>query len=638
MLMSCSTRTPKPIAAEHFDIPTYVGGSREKTNRYLLPDRRLIFTVGDTLCITDPKWSTCTSVRVTDLILALKIDEGRQRIAISDYSGRVSLFDFALKPLAHADLDSASVLEFLPDGRLAAGTMRGQASLLDAAGKVLWTQSMNRYADPEVVEKRWTQIEALPGPAQGTNMSWWEQVAANVPLGQGPGRPVRHGCHRRRPLTKVAAGRKNRAMALPSAHTSSNGSIAAPAESPLLSLEISEHEYAADATGTPIPGAPSNSVRRVMLAARPQEAELTEHALLRLGDRPEKVTLLVQSAGAGEASSAVSIRPLMFPSEDIIRVPGLYRGQISEAVRANPPVTVDMFLNVFEAGSPHDARWADPFALVNGRMMENEPTLLRGKWFGAGTTTRSESIHAEIPCFVELNLPRKRIITHIVIAEDPGLARAESYTVDAFIESRETRKGLSDFEKRQLKRGYWSNVVKVRGNANPYNVFKLEKPIFTSKLRVYVLGGHSAVDEIELYGALPESLKPKAATQPATEPEKNAQSCLCPPRRLTQASQRTMRTANHASRARSARSLELGCRVRLGGRGMLASGAAADLARVRQGILLFLCKVDRPTSPATGGRHAIAARHNSAAAAFMAWRGGPSALPSPRRRNRTAMT
>jgi len=154
--------------------------------------------------------------------------------------------------------------------------------------------------------------------------------------------------------------------------------------------------------------------------------------------------------------------------------------------------------------------------------MENEPSLLRGKWFGAGTTTRMESIHAEIPCYVELNMPRKRVITHIVIAEDPALARAEAYTVDAYIESRETRKGLSDFEKRQLKRGFWRNVVKVRGNTNAYNVFKLDKPIFASKLRVYILGGFSAIDEIELYGALPESLKPKPATQPSPEHGTNA--------------------------------------------------------------------------------------------------------------------
>jgi len=59
------------------------------------------------------------------------------------------------------------------------------------------------------------------------------------------------------------------------------------------------------------------------------------------------------------------------------------------------------------------------FDLVNGRMMENEPNLYRGKWFGSGISTREGSLHAEIPCFIELNLPRKRVITHIVIAEDP---------------------------------------------------------------------------------------------------------------------------------------------------------------------------------------------------------------------------
>ena len=41
--------------------------------------------------------------------------------------------------------------------------------------------------------------------------------------------------------------------------------------------------------------------------------------------------------------------------------------------------------------------------------------------------------------------------------------------------------------------------MKVRGNSNAYNVYKLEKPIFTSKVRLYVLGGHSSIDEIELY-------------------------------------------------------------------------------------------------------------------------------------------
>ncbi|HEY8665793.1 MAG TPA: hypothetical protein VIL86_03965, partial [Tepidisphaeraceae bacterium] len=170
---------------------------------------------------------------------------------------------------------------------------------------------------------------------------------------------------------------------------------------------------------------------------------------------------------------------------------------------------------------PHTARWADPFCLVNGRMLQPEPGLLKGKWFGSGTTTRTESIHEEIPCFVEITLPRKQVITHIVLSETPTLLRADTVTVDAYIESRESRKGLSDFEKRQLKRGFWFNAVKSRGNSDVYNVYKLEKPIFTSKLRVYILGGHSSLDEIELYGALPEKLKAKVTTGPTrggTEP------------------------------------------------------------------------------------------------------------------------
>ncbi|HWE04834.1 MAG TPA: hypothetical protein VG326_20680 [Tepidisphaeraceae bacterium] len=504
----------KLITAEHFDIPPYVGGSREKTNRHLLPDRRLVFTVGDTLCITDPKWSLCESVRMTDLILSLKVDETRRRIAISDYSGRVSLFDYSLKPVGHAELDSAAVLEFLPDGRVAAGTMRGTAALLDSAGQTLWSKSINRYADPQDVEKRWAELEALPGPETGTALSWWEQVAKNVPLGKDVAN-LSGRVTAATPLTANCEGSAFATYLVEWKHRRTAGH-------PQLSLEISELESAVDESGKPIVGAAPIAVRRVMASAQPRENESIDRALLRLGDRPQSVRILMQSAGDGDADASLSVRQLTFPSDDLIRVPGLYRGQISEAVRANPPVTIDMFFNVFEKGSPHVARWADPFDLVNGRMMENEPGLLRGKWFGSGISTRMESIHAEIPCYVELNMPRKRVITHIVIAEDPALARAEAYTVDAYIESRETRKGLSDFEKRQLKRGFWTNVVKVRGNSNAYNVYKLEKPIFASKLRIYVLGGFSAIDEIELYGALPESLKPKPATQPSPEHETNA--------------------------------------------------------------------------------------------------------------------
>src|SRR5260221_14018479 len=67
--------------------------------------------------------------------------------------------------------------------------------------------------------------------------------------------------------------------------------------SPQLSLEISEQEFAVDASGKPLPGGSPNSVRRVMLSGRPQETETIERAVLRLGDRTQKVRALVQSAG-----------------------------------------------------------------------------------------------------------------------------------------------------------------------------------------------------------------------------------------------------------------------------------------------------------------------------------------------------
>jgi hypothetical protein len=105
---------------------------------------------------------------------------------------------------------------------------------------------------------------------------------------------------------------------------------------------------------------------------------------------------------------------------------------------------------------------------------------------------------------MEIVLPRKRVVSHIVLAEDPSLERGKTLTVDAFIEARETRKNLSDFERRQLTRGFWLNVVKFRNNDSPYNVFKFRKPIYTRKIRVYILEGHSSLSEVEIYGALPE--------------------------------------------------------------------------------------------------------------------------------------
>ena len=204
----------------------------------------------------------------------------------------------------------------------------------------------------------------------------------------------------------------------------------------------------------------------------------------------------------GEADCSVSVRKLLFPSDNLIRWDALYRGEPSEAAWVDPPVFVDVSFNVTESDNPHTARRMDPTALVNGRILQKEPALNNGKWWGSGTSFK-KNLEAIVPSYVEITLPRKRVITHIVIGEDPSLARAETITIDAFIEAREVRVNLADFEKRELARGFWHNVVKFRGNDSPYNVFRLQKPVYTRKLRIYVLAGLTSISEIELYGALP---------------------------------------------------------------------------------------------------------------------------------------
>jgi len=159
--------------------------------------------------------------------------------------------------------------------------------------------------------------------------------------------------------------------------------------------------------------------------------------------------------------------------------------------------------NVTETADPHTARRMEPTALVNGKMLTKEPELNNGLWWGSGTSFKKYQ-EAIIPTFIEITLPRKRVLTHVVIAEDPSLARAETLTVDAFVEAREVRENVADYEKRQLARGFWLNVAKFRGNDSPYNVFKFDKPVYAKKLRVCVLGGHTSITEIELYGALPK--------------------------------------------------------------------------------------------------------------------------------------
>jgi hypothetical protein len=204
------------------------------------------------------------------------------------------------------------------------------------------------------------------------------------------------------------------------------------------------------------------------------------------------------------------VRPLQFPSEDVVRIPALYRDMNDAAAFVNPAGTAEMFYNPeFGNSGIFTANWAEPMCLINGRMMEKEPGLIGGKWFGGNNSAYTGSNAALLPCYVDITLPKKRFVSHVVIGETPQLARVSTLSIDAFVESREMRKGLSDFDNRQAKRGYWQNVVKRRGNDHYYNVYKLPKIIYTNKLRVYLLEGYSSMDEIEIYETIPEQLRPQ---------------------------------------------------------------------------------------------------------------------------------
>ncbi len=487
----------RPTAWDRFDTPLYIGGTTYRTAQHVLADGRLLFTVGDTLCVSNPDWTELTTVPTEHLLLTMAVAEAAGRVAVPNFAGHVRIFDLALKPVWDADVGSAAQLAWLPDGSLAAGTLRGQALRFDATGKKLWEASLNRFAPPEAVEARWAAIEATPGLSSEADSPWWERLTRSVELGadiaQLSGRVTAA-----EPLLASPPGEAFGTYLVEWRHGPATGRVS-------LGLEIVEQEKGGAAGAAPV------MTRRVTLAATPGAQPQSEHALLRLGDRPDLVRVTVRGAGEGSAASAVSIRPLAFPSKDLIRIPSLYRDRITETERTSPPVLVDMFMNVAEEGGPHITRWADPLCFVNGRMFEDEPRLLGGRWFGSGNFFLADNF-SEVPCWIELKLPRKRVISHIVVAEDPGQARTAVLSVDAYIESHDLRSDLSAFEKRQVTRGFWYNVVKRRGNTDVYNVYRLEKPVFTNQLRVYVLGGYSALSEIELYGALAkETTKPGGA-------------------------------------------------------------------------------------------------------------------------------
>ena len=62
-------------------------------------------------------------------------------------------------------------------------------------------------------------------------------------------------------------------------------------------------------------------------------------------------------------------------------------------------------------------RTLQPQCLINGRMMEKEPGLIGGKWFGGNNSAYTGSNAALLPCYVDITLPKKRFVSHVVIGE-----------------------------------------------------------------------------------------------------------------------------------------------------------------------------------------------------------------------------
>ncbi len=488
----------KVLARETLEAPEYVLGIQTKSMWQLLDDDRLAFVVGDTLCLSNRKWDRAKSVRTGELILSWAIDSSRKRFYISNYDGVVNAYDFDLREIWSVPVGSAGHLALADGAKLAVGTLRGRAMMLDGNGEIPWSKSVNRYAEPEEVEKRWQQLEALPTLRRPGDESPWERIAANVDLGKDVLK-LKGQLRDRKPLAASCKGEAFGTYVVEWRHRRTGGSGS-------VSLRIDEIEA--------LDGGLTRTIRRLSISAQPQAGESLRQSLLRLGDRPQQIRVTVTPVAGLEAEVAVALRPLNFPSKNLIRFDGLYRGRMTEKVRANPPVKLEMFINVGETSSGFfTTRRADSYALVNGRMFESEPGLLNGRWFGSGNFFMTDTFES-IPCWVELTLPRKQVVSHIVIAENPSLKRVDTLSVDAYVETRENRKNLSDYEKRQVQRGFWLNVARDRDNRRFYNVYKLKKPVFTRRLRVYVLAGSSSISEIEVYGALPEYLRKKARREP----------------------------------------------------------------------------------------------------------------------------
>ncbi len=482
-------RNFKLLLRERYEAPDYFGGSTRRDGKQLAWERRQVFAVGNLLCLSNPEWTKLAVLPADRQILGLAVDRARRRLAIADFGGSLTVVDEHLRKLWDARLDGAARLLFLADGRLVAGTTRGTAACFAADGQRQWEQSLNRFAPPAEVERRWSEVEATRGLAAGMQEPWHARLTKQVDLGPEQA-PLSGSAGAAAPQDAAFDGQPFGTYLVEWRHGQARGEVA-------LGLTVDETEQPAADGSQPV-------LRRLSLSAQPRGAMAADYAILRLGDRPGRVAVAVRGSGDGEAASSVSMRQLLFPSPNLIRMDSLYRGLNQDALYVDPPARLGIFMNVAEEGAPHTALRVMPEALVNGRLMETEPELDKGLWWGGGAGAERGLGHAEIPTWVEITLPRKKVLSHIVIAEDPALARVESLTVDAYVESTEVRGEVAAFEKRAVAVGFWHNVVKVRNNTSPYNVYRFDKPVYTDKLRVYVLGGHSAITEIELYGAIPK--------------------------------------------------------------------------------------------------------------------------------------
>ena len=92
----------------------------------------------------------------------------------------------------------------------------------------------------------------------------------------------------------------------------------------------------------------------------------------------------------------------------------------------------------------------------------------------------------------------------LIAAVNEAGRKVDTFAVQVWIESRTVRKDLTAYEKRQLARGYWHTVVKVRGNKDAFHVHKFDTPVYSRKVRVFLLTGYSGINEIELYGERPK--------------------------------------------------------------------------------------------------------------------------------------